>query len=52
VVGGILLAEHFPARALFFMISVPALIAALAMFILSRRLRGVEVTTAEPVIAH
>jgi AAHS family 4-hydroxybenzoate transporter-like MFS transporter len=52
VVGGILLAEHFPARTLFFMIAVPALIAALSMFILSRRLRGVEVSRAEPVIAH
>jgi hypothetical protein len=34
------------------MISLPALIAALSMFVLSRRLRGVEVSAAEPVIAH
>ena len=52
VVGGMLLAAHIPSRIMFFMIAVPALIAALSMFILSRRLRGVEVTTAEPVIAH
>jgi len=54
VVGGMLLAEHIPPRTLFFMIAVPALIAALAMFILSRRLREVEkdVSAVEPVIAH
>jgi AAHS family 4-hydroxybenzoate transporter-like MFS transporter len=52
VVGGMLLAAHIPPRTLFFMISLPALIAALSMFVLSRRLRGVEVSAAEPVIAH
>jgi AAHS family 4-hydroxybenzoate transporter-like MFS transporter len=51
-VGGMLLAAQIPPRTLFFMIAVPALIAALSMFVLSRRLRGVEVSTAEPVIAH
>jgi AAHS family 4-hydroxybenzoate transporter-like MFS transporter len=53
VVGGMLLAAHIPSRTLFFMIAVPALIAALSMFILSRRLHDVErVSAAEPVIAH
>jgi AAHS family 4-hydroxybenzoate transporter-like MFS transporter len=52
VVGGMLLAAHIPPRTLFFMISLQALIAALSMFVLSRRLRGVEVSAAEPVIAH
>ncbi len=48
-----LLGAHIPARTLFFMIAVPALIAALSMFILSRRLRDVEtISAAEPVIAH
>ena len=52
-VGGMLLGAHIPARTLFFMIAVPALIAALSMFVLSRRLRDVEnVSAAEPVIAH
>ncbi len=52
-VGGMLLGAHIPARTLFFMIAVPALIAALSMFILSRRLRDVEtISAAEPVIAH
>ena len=52
-VGGMLLGEHIPARTLFFMIAVPALIGALSMFVLSRRLRDVEnVSAAEPVIAH
>ncbi|HEY3918242.1 MAG TPA: MFS transporter [Stellaceae bacterium] len=53
VIGGILLAENFTPRNLFFMIAVPALVAALAMFILTRRLRGHEtMSSAEPVIAH
>src|SRR5215469_1031873 len=52
-VGGMLLGAHIPARTLFFMIAVPALIAALSMFVLSHRLRDVEnVSAAEPVIAH
>jgi len=35
------------------MIAVPALIAALSIFVLSRRLRDVETVSApEPVIAH
>jgi AAHS family 4-hydroxybenzoate transporter-like MFS transporter len=51
--GGMLLGAHIPARTLFFMIAVPALIAALSMFVLSRRLRDVEkVSATEPVIAH
>jgi MFS transporter, AAHS family, 4-hydroxybenzoate transporter len=53
VIGGILLAAHFTPRNLFFMITVPALVAALSMFILTRRLRGREtMSSAEPVIAH
>jgi MFS transporter, AAHS family, 4-hydroxybenzoate transporter len=43
VVGGMLLAEHFRPRNLFFTIAVPALISAAAMFLLRVRLRGVEV---------
>ena len=42
VVGGILLAEHFTPRNLFFTIAIPAAVAALAMFTLGRRLRHVE----------
>jgi AAHS family 4-hydroxybenzoate transporter-like MFS transporter len=53
VVGGMLLAEHISPRSLFFMISIPALVAALSMFILARRLRGHETMSAhEVVIAH
>ena len=53
VVGGMLLAANIPARTLFFLIAIPALVAALSMFVLSRRLRGFEtVSPAEPVIAH
>jgi AAHS family 4-hydroxybenzoate transporter-like MFS transporter len=53
VVGGMLLAAHMSPRNLFFMIAIPALIAALAMFILSRRLRDVEaLAPGEVVIAH
>jgi len=52
-VGGLLLAANIPARTLFFMIAVPALVAALAMFALSLRLKNVEAVAAgEPVIAH
>ena len=53
VVGGMLLAAHFTPRNLFFMIAIPALVAALSMFILSRRLRHVEaLAPGEVVIAH
>ena len=53
VVGGMLIAAHIPPRNMFFMIAIPALIAALAMFILSRRLRDVEaLAPGEVVIAH
>jgi AAHS family 4-hydroxybenzoate transporter-like MFS transporter len=53
VVGGMLIAAHIPTRSMFFMIAVPALISALAMFILSRRLRDVEaLAPGEVVIAH
>jgi MFS transporter, AAHS family, 4-hydroxybenzoate transporter len=50
VVGGVLLAAHFSPRNLFFTITVPALIAACAMFWLGLRLRGTEVSApVEPV---
>src|SRR6185312_686775 len=53
VVGGMLLAAHIPSRSLFFMIAIPALVAALSMFVLSRRLRHVEaLAPGEVVIAH
>jgi MFS transporter, AAHS family, 4-hydroxybenzoate transporter len=53
VIGGILLAEQFTPRNLFFMIAVPALVAALSMFVLTRRLRGRETMSAtEVVLAH
>jgi AAHS family 4-hydroxybenzoate transporter-like MFS transporter len=53
VLGGILLAEHFRPRNLFFAIAVPALIAAASMFALKIRLRGVEIAApAEAVIGH
>lgn len=53
VVGGILLAAQFTPRNLFFMISVPALVAALSMFILGRRLRrGDMISTASAVAAE
>ncbi len=42
VIGGLLLAAHFSPQSLFFSTAVPALIAALAMFVLKRRLRGAE----------
>jgi AAHS family 4-hydroxybenzoate transporter-like MFS transporter len=51
VVGGILLAEQFTPRNLFFTIAVPALIAALSMFILGRRLRRHEMVPAAPAVA-
>jgi AAHS family 4-hydroxybenzoate transporter-like MFS transporter len=54
-VGGMLIAAHIPSRTLFFMIAIPALVAALSMFILSRRLRGAEgqaLAPGEVVIAH
>ena len=44
VIGGILLAQHFRPRNLFFTIAVPALISATAMFVLKRRLRGTEMS--------
>jgi AAHS family 4-hydroxybenzoate transporter-like MFS transporter len=51
VVGGMLLAAQITPRSLFFTIAVPALVAALAMFILGLRLRRVEsVASAEPVV--
>ena len=53
VIGGILLAEQFTPRNLFFMISVPALVAALSMLILTRRLRGHEtMSSSEVIVAH
>lgn len=53
MIGGVLLAAHFAPRNLFFSIAVPALIAAAAMFVLGRRLQGVEVTSpGEAIIAH
>ena len=53
VIGGILLAEQFTPRNLFFMISVPALVAALCMFALTRRLRGHEtMSSTEVIVAH
>jgi AAHS family 4-hydroxybenzoate transporter-like MFS transporter len=53
VVGGMLIAAHVPTRSMFFMIAIPALVSALAMFILSRRLRDVEaLAPGEVVIAH
>jgi AAHS family 4-hydroxybenzoate transporter-like MFS transporter len=54
-VGGMLIAAHIPSRTLFFMIAIPALVAALSMFVLSRRLRGSEgqaLAPGEVVIAH
>jgi AAHS family 4-hydroxybenzoate transporter-like MFS transporter len=53
VVGGMLIAAHVPARSMFFMIAIPALVAAFSMFVLSRRLRDVEaLAPGEVVIAH
>lgn len=53
VVGGMLLAAHIQPRNLFFLIAIPAVIAAISMLILGRRLRHVETVSAvEPVIAH
>ena len=53
VVGGMLIAAHIPSRNMFFMIAIPALVAALSMFVLSRRLRDVEaLAPGEVVIAH
>ncbi|HLI19593.1 MAG TPA: MFS transporter [Stellaceae bacterium] len=50
VVGGLLLAAQFTPRSLFFMIAIPALVAALAMFILTLRLRGHEtMSSTEPL---
>ena len=50
VVGGMLLAAQFTPRNLFFTIAVPALVAALAMFILGVRLRRVgTVASAAPM---
>jgi AAHS family 4-hydroxybenzoate transporter-like MFS transporter len=53
VIGGILLAEQFTPRTLFFMIAIPALVAAISMFILTRRLRGHEtMSSTEVIVAH
>ena len=52
VVGGILLAAQFTPQTLFFMIAVPALISAAAMFILGRRLRAAERTAPAAVAAE
>jgi AAHS family 4-hydroxybenzoate transporter-like MFS transporter len=53
VLGGILLAEHFRPRNLFFTIAVPALVSAASMFALKIRLRGTEIAApAEAVLGH
>jgi len=53
MIGGVLLAAHFAPKNLFFSIAIPALVAAGAMFILGRRLRGAGTpATVEAVVAH
>jgi MFS transporter, AAHS family, 4-hydroxybenzoate transporter len=51
VIGGLLLAAQMAPRNLFFTIAVPALVAALAMFIISRRLRQVETVVSAEAVA-
>jgi AAHS family 4-hydroxybenzoate transporter-like MFS transporter len=51
VVGGILLAAQFTPQNLFFCIAVPALIAAVSLFVLGRRLRAAEGSSATATAA-
>jgi AAHS family 4-hydroxybenzoate transporter-like MFS transporter len=52
VVGGILLAEHFTPRNLFFTIAIPAAVAAVSVALLGRRLQRVESVVPAAVAAE